>query len=203
VARACRILRRDPVVANMELSVNQALLVVDVQNDYFPGGAMVLDGAQQAGEKAGQLVQAFRARGRPVIHMQHVSTRPGATFFVANTKGVEIHESVSPHDGETVFQKHFPNSFRDTPLLDHLRQREIESLVIVGMMTQMCIDTTTRAAADLGFDCLVGHDACATRALAFDGVSVPAAQVQAAFLAALNGSFAKVQSVQDLAAAVA
>jgi nicotinamidase-related amidase len=159
---------------------------------------MALDGALQAGEKAGQLVQAFRASSKPVIHMQHVSMRPGATFFVPNTTGVEIHESVSPRDGETVFQKNFPNSFRATPLLEHLRQHDIKGLVIVGMMTQMCIDTTTRAAADLGFECFVGHDACATRTLAFEGVSVPAAQVQAAFLAALNGSFAKVQSVRQL-----
>ena len=178
--------------------MNQALLVVDIQNDYFPGGAMELDGALQAAGKAAQLAQAFREQSKPVIYMQHVSTRPGATFFAPNTTGVEIHDSVAPRDGDTVFQKNFPNSFRGTPLLDHLRQRDIGSLVIVGMMTQLCIDTTTRAAADLGFDCHLGHDACATRALAFDGVSVPAAQVQAAFLAALNGSFAKVQSVQQL-----
>ena len=182
--------------------MNQALLVVDIQNDYFPGGAMELDGAVQAGEKAAQLLQAFREQGKPVIHMQHVSTRPGATFFLPNTKGLDIHDSVAPRDGETVFHKNFPNSFRGTPLLDHLREHDIKSLVIIGMMTQMCIDTTTRAAADLGFECSVGHDACATRALAFDGVSVPAAQVQAAFLAALNGSFAKVQSVQQLAGGV-
>lgn len=182
--------------------MTQALLVVDIQNDYFPGGAMELDGALQAGEKAAQLLQAFREQAKPVIYMQHVSTRPGATFFVPNTKGVDIHESVSPRDGEPVFQKNFPNSFRGTSLLDHLRAHDIKSLVIIGMMTQMCIDTTARAANDLGFDCYVGHDACATRALAFDGVNVPAAQVQAAFLAALNGSFAKVQSVQQLAGGV-
>ena len=178
--------------------MNQALLLVDIQNDYFPGGAMELAGSLLAGDHAGRLLQSFRRRSKPVIHIQHVSTRPGATFFLPKTKGVEIHASVAPLDGETVFRKHHPNSFRDTPLLEHLRQHQITGLVIAGMMTQMCIDSTTRAAADLGFECWLAHDACATRALSFGGETVPAAQVQTAFLAALNGLFAKVQSVEQL-----
>lgn len=97
-----------------------------------------------------------------------------------------------------MIQKHYPNGFRETPLLEHLKQLGVDELVIAGMMTQMCIDTTTRAAADLGFQCSLAHDACATRAQSFGGVTVPAAQVQTAFLAALNGAFAKVQSVEQL-----
>lgn len=178
--------------------MTQALLIVDIQNDYFPGGAMELEGSLLAGAKAGQLLQAFRRKSKPVIHIQHVSTRPGATFFLPNTKGVEIHDSVAPQPGETVIQKHYPNGFRETPLLEHLKQLGVDELVIAGMMTQMCIDTTTRAAADLGFQCSLAHDACATRAQSFGGVTVPAAQVQTAFLAALNGAFAKVQSVEQL-----
>lgn len=178
--------------------MTQALLIVDIQNDYFPGGTMELEGSLLAGTKAGQLLQAFRRKSKPVIHIQHVSTRPGATFFLPNTKGVEIHDSVAPQPGETVIQKHYPNSFRETPLLEHLKQLGVTELVIAGMMTQMCIDTTTRAAADLGFQCSLAHDACATRAQSFGGVTVPAAQVQTAFLAALNGAFAKVQSVEQL-----
>ena len=181
--------------------MTQALLIVDIQNDYFPGGAMELEGSEQAGERAGALLRAFRQKARPVVHMQHVSTRPGATFFLPNTRGVEIHASAAPAAGETVIQKNFPNSFRDTRLLEHLRQLKVTELVIAGMMTQMCIDTTTRAAADLGFQCFLAHDACATRALTFGGTTVPAAQVQAAFLAALNGLFAKVQSAEQLCAA--
>jgi len=181
--------------------VTRALLIVDIQNDYFPGGAMELEGSEQAGERAGALLRAFRQKARPVVHMQHVSTRPGATFFLPNTRGVEIHASVAPAAGETVIQKSFPNSFRDTRLLEHLRQLKVAELVIAGMMTQMCIDTTTRAAADLGFQCFLAHDACATRALTFGGTTVPAAQVQAAFLAALNGLFARVQTAEQLCAA--
>jgi len=182
--------------------MNQALLIVDIQNDYFPGGAMELFRSPEAGAQAGKLLDAFRNKSLPVIHMQHVSVRPGATFFVPNTKGVEIHASAAPVKGETVFQKNYPNSFRDTPLLEHLRQKQITQLVIAGMMTQMCIDTTTRAAADLGFQCLLAHDACATKSLSFGGTTVPAEQVQASFLAALNGLFAKVQSTEELCAAL-
>jgi len=178
--------------------MNTALLIIDIQNDYFPGGAMELAGSVEAGAKAGKLIEAFRGKGLPVIHVQHISTRPGASFFIPDTKGVEIHPSVSPEAGETVIRKNFPNSFRETPLLQHLRDNDITRLVIAGMMTQMCIDTTVRAAADLGFACSLAHDACATRELSFSGVTVPAASVQAAFLAALNGLFAKVQSVEEL-----
>jgi len=180
--------------------MNQALLIIDIQNDYFPGGAMELVGSPAAGAKAGMLLQAFRQKQLPLVHIQHVSTRPGATFFLPNTRGVEIHESVAPQAGETVLQKNFPNSFRGTPLLEHLRKLQITQLVVAGMMTQMCVDSTTRAAADLGFQCLLAHDACATKSLSFGGATVPAENVQAAFLAALNGLFAKVQSTEELCA---
>jgi nicotinamidase-related amidase len=178
--------------------MNQALLIIDIQNDYFPGGAMELVGSPAAAAQAGKLLQAFRQKALPVVHVQHISTRPGATFFRPNTPGVEIHQSVAPRAGETVFRKNYPNAFRETPLLEHLRKQQIAQLVIAGMMTQMCIDTTTRAAADLGFQCLLAHDACATKALSFGGVTVPAESVQAAFLAALNGLFAQVLSVKEI-----
>ncbi len=177
-----------------------ALLIVDIQNDYFPGGAMECAGAEAAGAQAARLLEVFREQRRPVIHMQHLSKRPGASFFLPGTPGAEIHARVRPAGSEPVFQKHFPNSFRETALLDHLRQGKISGLVIAGMMTHMCIDTTTRAAADLGFACSLAHDACATRALSFNGVQVPAESVQTAYLAGLNGLFAKVRSVNELCA---
>lgn len=180
--------------------MKRALVIIDIQNDYFPGGAMELIGSLEAGAKAGELLRAFRHAADPIVHMQHVSLRSGATFFLPNTKGVEIHQSVRPVDGETVFEKHFPNSFRDTPLLEYLRAQQITQLVLAGMMTQMCVDSTTRAAADLGFRCLLARDACATKALTFGGATVSAQNVQAAFLAALNGLFAKVLSVDEILA---
>ncbi len=180
--------------------MTQALLLVDLQNDYFSGGAMELVGSREAGLQAGLLLQAFRRAGRPIIHIQHIAARPGATFFLPGTPGAEIHASVTPLPSELVLQKHFPNSFRETPLQSHLRELGITQLIVVGMMTHMCIDTTVRAAFDLGFQCQLAQDACATRDLTRNGVIVPADQVQAAFLAALDGTFAKVLSVLELCA---
>jgi nicotinamidase-related amidase len=180
--------------------MTQALLLIDIQNDYFPGGAMELVGSPEAGLQAGALLETFRRAGRPIIHIQHLAARPGATFFLPGTTGAEIHASVAPRPGEPVFQKHFPNSFRETPLQSHLQGLGVTQLVIAGMMTHMCIDTTVRAAFDLGFQCQLAQDACATRDLTRSGTRVPAAQVQAAFLAALDGTFAQVLSAQELCA---
>ncbi len=182
--------------------MSNALLIIDIQNDYFPGGRMELVGSLAASEQAKALLEAFRARGLPVIHVQHLSTRPGATFFLPDTDGVRIHDNVLPAPGETVITKHFPNAFRETSLAQTLTERGIKSLVIAGMMSHMCIDTSTRAAADAGYACTLAHDACATRELAFGGTTVPAAQVHAAFMAAMNGAFAKVVSAGDAVTAL-
>lgn len=178
--------------------MTKALLLIDIQNDYFPGGAMELTGSLAASEQARKLLLAFRQKALPIIHIQHISAMPEAGFFLPGTPGVEIHKSVEPEQGETVFQKHYPNSFRETPLLDHLHNHKISKLVIAGMMTQMCIDTTVRAAADLGFQCTLAHDACAAMALSFNGKSIPAEQVHHVFLAALNGFFARVRAVDEI-----
>src|SRR5262245_51971323 len=169
--------------------MKKALLIVDVQNDYFPGGRMQLEGGEAASLRAAALLAAFRDRRLPIWHVQHVSVRPGASFFLPNTDGVKIHPNVAPAGNEPVVQKHFPNAFRETPLLDALRQGGIQELMIAGMMTHLCIDATTRAAADLGFKCLLAHDACATRALSFGDARVPAEHVHVSFLSALNGAY--------------
>jgi nicotinamidase-related amidase len=180
-----------------------ALILVDIQNDYFPGGRNPLAGSPAAGERAGELLSFFRSHDLPLVHIQHVSTRPGATFFLPGTEGVETHASVRPAESEVTFEKHFPNSFRDTPLLEHLRQLEIERLVICGMMTHMCVDATARAAFDYGFECWVAQDACASKDLVFDGQTIPAQHVHLAFLAALKGTYAKVLSVDEIGAQLA
>ncbi len=95
------------------------LLLIDIQNDYFPNGKMELKGSEQAGRIAGQLLSFFRKHGQPVIHIQHISLQEGAPFFHPDTAGVEIHTSVKPTDDEIIIQKHFPNSFRKTDLLLH------------------------------------------------------------------------------------
>ena len=177
-----------------------ALLLIDIQNDYFPGGAMELVAADKASSQAALLLAGFRERALPVFHIQHISVRPAATFFRPNTLGVDIHSSVLPTPGETIITKAFPNSFRETSLLDALRAAKVTKLVIAGMMTHMCVDTTVRAASDLGFTCTVAHDACATRDLTFGDQTVPASAVHVAYMAALNGSFGNVLSTADASA---
>jgi nicotinamidase-related amidase len=177
-----------------------ALVLIDLQNDYFPGGAMELVGAEDAVAQARVLLEAFRARALPVFHVQHLAKRPGATFFVPGTPGANVHEAVQPSTGETVITKHFPSSFRETTLLENLRAVQASKLVVAGMMTHMCVDTSVRAAADLGFECLLAQDGCATRTLQFSGHEVDARQVQLAYLAALNDMFARVQPAKAIAA---
>ena len=175
-----------------------ALILIDIQNDYFPGGAGELHEPIAASLRARQLLEHFRQAHLPLVHIQHVALRPGAKTFLPGTLGGEIHENVRPLEGEVVFQKHYPNSFRDTPLLDHLKREGVSRVVICGMQTNMCVDATTRAAFDFGFECLIAHDACAARTLTFQGQTIPAAQVHGAFLAALGASYSKVLSVAEI-----
>ncbi len=174
--------------------MNTALLIIDVQNDYFEGGAMTLVGSEKASENIKLLLKKFRAGNKPVLYIQHIATRPDATFFVPNTIGAEIHENVKPLNYEKVIIKHYPNSFRETVLLDHLKSLNITNLVICGMMTHMCIDATTRAAKDLGFNCTLIADACATKDLEINGETVTAENVHNSFLAALNYFYSTVTS---------
>ena len=175
-----------------------ALLVIDIQNDYFPGGAMALEGAEAAAENARRAIETFRARGLPVVHVRHLSVRPGASFFLPGTRGAEIHELVRPQGAEAVVEKNFPNSFRATALQRMLELQGIKHLAVAGMMTHMCVDATVRHAADLGYGITLLGDACATRAQSFAGETVAARQVHAAFLAALNGFYAKVIPSHEL-----
>jgi len=172
--------------------MNDCLILIDLQNDYFPGGNMEVVNMVEAAANAQVLLQAFRRAKLPIIHVQHISARPGATFLLPGTVGAEIHRTVTPQDGETVVVKNFPNSFRGTSLLELLREQKAENLVICGAMSHMCIDATTRAAFDLGFNCVVAEDACATRDLSFNSRIVKAADVHASFMAALSVPYAKV-----------
>jgi nicotinamidase-related amidase len=186
-------------MGNEVMLVKTGLVLVDIQNDYFPGGNMELVSMNAAAETAAALLDTFRRKKDPVYHIQHVSTRPGATFFVPGTEGMETHASVAPLDGESLIQKNFPNSFRDTSLLETLRGDAVERLVICGAMSHMCIDATTRAAFDYGFSCTVVSDACATRDLQFQGKTVAAKDVHAAFMAALAVPYASVVTADELA----
>lgn len=178
--------------------MNDCLLLVDLQNDYFPGGSMELVGMEAAAANARLLLEQFRRSSRPLIHIRHLAGRPDATFFLPGTPGAEIHERVRPQEGEAVVVKNFPNSFRGTDLLSLLQGLKSERLVICGAMSHMCIDATTRAAFDLGFTCTVAEDACATRDLAFKGRTIPAADVHGAFMAALSVPYAQIRSTREI-----
>jgi nicotinamidase-related amidase len=177
--------------------MTKALVLVDIQKDYFPGGKMELPDIGRASENAGRLLRLCREKSIPILHIQNISTRPGAMAFLPGTAGAEIHPSVMPLPGETVIVKHYANSFRDTDLYEQLKSRGIQELIICGAMSNMCIDATTRAAFDLGFTCTVVEDACAARDLQFNGVAVEAAKVHAAFMAALAYVYARVVSIDQ------
>ena len=179
---------------------NTALLIIDVQNDYFPGGKMTLEGAEQAGKNTRQVLGYFRKNSLPVIHIKHISTNEGAAFFLPKTSGAEIHSLVSPSPDEKVIVKHFPNSFRETDLLEYLQSNGIKNLVITGMMTDVCVESTTRAAFDFGFGNTIVGDATATKDRELYGKTVKAMEVQRSFLAgisALGNLYAGVMTTQD------
>jgi nicotinamidase-related amidase len=178
--------------------MSQALVLIDIQNDYFDGGRMTLDGTDAAARNAARLLERFRTQGLPLFHIQHLATQPGATFFIPGTAGAEIHASVAPRAGELVIQKNFPNAFRETKLELELLSRGIREILVAGNMTHMCIDASVRAASDLGFKVDLAFDACATRALKFGDEDVPAAHVQRAFLSALNGTYATARATAQL-----
>ena len=177
---------------------DRALIIIDIQNDYFPGGKMELEGADAAAANAARALERFRREQLPIVHVRHLSVRPGSTFFIPGTAGAEIHERVRPHGAERVIEKNFPNSFRATDLERVLKDAGAKELVVAGMMTHMCVDASVRHAADLGYKVTLLGDACATRAQTYAGETVPARQVHAAFLAALNGFYAKVVNTHEL-----
>ncbi|SHM87369.1 Nicotinamidase-related amidase [Chitinophaga jiangningensis] len=180
--------------------MKQALLIVDIQNDYFPGGRHPLKGAPEAAQQAKKVLAHFRKHDLPVIHVQGLSTNEGATFFLPNTDGVKINEAVLPLPGEKVITKHYPNSFRETDLLAYLKANKIQQLTILGMMTHVCIDATVKAAKDNGFDCTVVADACATLDVEVLGEKVPADAVQHSLLAAMAFYYATISTTAQVIA---
>jgi nicotinamidase-related amidase len=181
----------------------RALIVVDIQNDYFAGGRCPLVGIDAAADNAARAIAAARDAGDLVVHIRHEFRSADAPFFAPGSEGARTHPKAQSQDSETVIVKHFPNAFRDTGLKALLDEGGIEEVTIVGAMSHMCVDAATRAACDFGYKVTVVHDACATRDLTFNEVTVPAAQVHAAFMAALASSYAKVISTADHLAATA
>ena len=179
-----------------------ALIVIDVQKDYFPGGKHPLVKPLEAAQKAYMLLQCFREHGGYHVHIQHISKNPNAEFFISGDRGTDIHDSVAHFEGEPIVYKHEPNAFLNTNLLELLKSWDIERVVICGMMTHMCVDATARAASDLGFQVIVAEDACATLDLSYGDTTIPADHVHKAFLAALK-SYGKVMKSEEILALLA
>lgn len=179
-----------------------ALLVIDIQKDYFPGGKFPLVNPEEAAKNAYMLLQCFREHGGYHIHIQHISLKPDAKFFIRGDSGSDIHDSVAHFEGEPIVYKHHPNSFRETNLLEMLKEWGVERVVITGMMTHMCVDATARAAADFGFKVTIAEDACATRELVYGETIIPAELVHKAFLAALK-SYGQVMKSEEVIALLA
>jgi len=178
--------------------MSTALILVDIQQDYFPQGRMELVGSVEASVEAKRLLTYFRKEMLHVVHVRHISTKKDATFFLPDTEGINFHENVRPIVNEKIVKKHFPNSFRDTDLNEYLVSKGVGELVVCGMMSHMCIDATVRAAFDKGYSCFVARDACATKNLIFDGVDIPAGHVHGAYMAALAAVYAKVQTAAEI-----
>lgn len=162
-----------------------ALLLIDIQYFYFSGGSAELVNPVTAATNAQKLLADFRKSGFPVIHVKH-----------GDGTGAEIYDLVAPLPGEKIIVKNDVNSFVGTDLLEYLRKLEIKNLVICGMQTHMCLEAATRAASDLGYDCVVIHDACATRDLSFGGKTVKAEDVHTSTLATLK-AYARVISTEE------
>jgi nicotinamidase-related amidase len=175
-----------------------ALVIIDIQEFYFDDGLVPLTGSVEAAAQAKQVLEAFRARKLPVFHVRHVPKSVAIVDGVPADPQYGIRPEVRPAAGEKVISKRFANSFRETDLLESLRQTGITRIVIAGMQTHMCVEAASRAATDLGFDVVVLHDACATRPLEFGGRTVPADMVHAAALAAIKGTYGRVVSVSEL-----
>jgi nicotinamidase-related amidase len=177
---------QDPVKVKIKVdTLPTALLIIDVQEFYFPGGHVPLVNPEAASEKTATVLQMFRNQGLPVIHIQHAG-------------GVPIHKNVAPLPGEKVITKKEANSFNGTDLLNYLITRKIKRLVICGMQTQMCVEATTRAAYDFGFKCIVVEDACATRDLKYGRRTIFAIDVQACSYSIMNKYYASVIPAEGL-----
>lgn len=162
--------------------IKTALLIVDIQNFYFSGDGPGLVKAEQASLNAKQILGIFREKNQLVVHVRHKADN-----------GFEIHKNVEPISNEKVITKKEINSFQNTDLLEYLKSNNINRLIVIGMQTQMCVEAAIRAGHDFGFECILIHDACATRDVKFMDKIVKAEDVQTSILATItDGRYGKV-----------
>ena len=162
-----------------------ALLLIDIQDFYFPGGRVQLEHPEQAGMNAGLLLDQFRKQAYPVYHVKH-QFEPGG----------DIQANDEPRAGEPIITKQQVNAFLGTDLLAMLQADSVRQLVICGMQTHMCVEAAVRAAHDYGFTCILVEDACATRALQYQEMIIPARYVHYSTIKTLEDTYATVVTTE-------
>jgi nicotinamidase-related amidase len=162
-----------------------ALLIIDIQDFYFPGGRSALVEPEKAAQNVALLLDFFRGRKLPLIYVKH-NSEPGG----------EINDLVKPLPGEKIFTKDAVNSFVGTGLNKYLKTLKVDTLIICGMQTHMCVEAATRAASDLGYKCILIHDACATKDVKFGDKVIKAEDVHYSTLSTLK-SYCIVESTQE------
>ncbi|MFC6444398.1 cysteine hydrolase family protein [Shinella zoogloeoides] len=175
----------------------RAIIIVDLQKDYLATGSFALTGIDAAAANAARVVEAARRKGDRIVHVHHISKEADSPLFAPNTDGIQPIPVIAPQAGDTVIVKAYPNSFRETALQETLQAEGVSDVVVVGAMSDVCIDATARAAADLGYGLTVVHDACATRDKAFGDSVVPAAQVHATIMSALEFGYGTVTTTAE------
>ena len=163
-----------------------ALIIIDIQEFYFPGGRLQLENPEAAGMNAGLILEQFRNNRLPIYHVRH-NFEPGGN----------IHPYVKPVQQEPVISKDQVNAFRQTDLLERLEKDSVQQIVFCGMQTHMCVEAAVRAAHDFGFECILVIDACATRALQYNEHIIPAKNVHYSTIQTLRGSYARVITTEE------
>ncbi|MBU8911726.1 MAG: cysteine hydrolase [Desulfobacterales bacterium] len=176
--------------------MKKALIVIDLQNDYFVGGNMELVNIDTTLKKANKLIQYARKQRYKIFIIQHFA-KEGASFFAPKTEGVEINKDLDIQSG-TIISKNYPNSFRETKLHEELQANNIDSIIVCGAMSHMCIDTTVRAGFDLGYKIELVNDACATKDLQFKDEIIKAKDVHNSFMSALGSAFCEVKDTNEI-----
>lgn len=180
----------------MSSSATPALIIIDVQlaaNHPKWGPRNNL----HAEKRIEELLAAWRSVGAPVIHVQDYSTDPASPYHESQPTHA-FPEATGPVERETVIAKRTSSAFASSNLEQHLRDAGLSQLAICGVHTNKCVESTVRAASDLGFDVSLVADATWTVDMAeLDGTVRPAEEVHQMSLATLNGSFASVVSSRE------
>ncbi|HBD95816.1 MAG: hypothetical protein A2015_01840 [Spirochaetes bacterium GWF1_31_7] len=155
---------REEVVIERSIDMDKsALLVIDIQNDYFNGGKYALANSEEASVKAQELLQFYREKGHTIVHIKHINKGLVVPFFAENSDGAKIHKNVTPLDDEKVITKYVVDSFSDTDLDDFLKSKKITDMVVCGMQTNVCVQTASLTGQKKGYNLSVVHDAVAAR----------------------------------------